>query len=42
MVRWHHPLDGCEFEQALGLVMNRESWHVQSMASHESDMTELN
>ena len=31
MVRWHHPLDGYEFEQALGLVMDRESWHVQSM-----------
>ena len=26
MVGWHHELDGCEFEQALNLVMDREAW----------------
>ena len=28
MVGWHHRLDGCEFEQALGLGDGREAWHV--------------
>ena len=23
---WHHQLDGHEFEQASGVVMNREAW----------------
>ena len=27
MVGWHHPLNGDEFEQALG-VMDREAWHA--------------
>ena len=26
MVGWHHQLDGHEFEQAPGVVMNREAW----------------
>ena len=26
MVGWHHRLDGHEFEQAPGLVMDREAW----------------
>ena len=26
MVGWHHQLNGLEFEQALGLVMDRETW----------------
>ena len=26
MVRWHHPLDGYEFEQALGEVKDRDAW----------------
>ena len=26
MVGWHHWLDGHEFEQALGVVMDREAW----------------
>ena len=26
MVGWHHQLNGHEFEQALGLVMDREAW----------------
>ena len=26
MVGWHYRLNGHEFEQALGLVMDRETW----------------
>ena len=28
MVRWHHQLDGHEFEEALGLMMDREVWRA--------------
>ena len=28
MVGWHHQLDGLEFEQAPGVVMDREAWHA--------------
>ena len=28
MVRWHHQLDGHEFEQTLELVMDRETWRA--------------
>ena len=28
MVGWHHRLDGLEFEQSPGLVMDREAWHA--------------
>ena len=28
MVRWHHQLDGHEFEEALGLVMDKEAWRA--------------
>ena len=28
MVGWHHGLDGHEFKQAPGLVMDREAWHA--------------
>ena len=28
MVGWHHRLDGHEFEQVLGLVMDREAWRA--------------
>jgi len=28
MAGWHHWLDGHEFEQALGVVMDRETWHA--------------
>jgi len=28
MVGWHHQLNGHEFEQAPGVVMDREAWHV--------------
>ena len=27
-VGWHHQLNGHEFEQALGVVMDREAWHA--------------
>ena len=26
MVGWHHRLSGYEFEQALGVVIDREDW----------------
>ena len=26
LVGWHHQLDGHEFEQAPGVVMDREAW----------------
>ena len=26
IVGWHHRLDGHEFEQVLGVVMDREAW----------------
>ena len=32
MVGWHHRLDGHEFEQALGVVMDKEAWRA---AVHE-------
>ena len=28
MVGWHHQLNGHEFKQALGVVMDREAWHA--------------
>ena len=28
MVGWHHRLDGFEFEQAPGMAMDSEAWHV--------------
>ena len=28
MVKWHHWLDGYEFEQALGVGMDREAWRA--------------
>ena len=32
MVGWHHRLSGCEFEQTLEMVKDREAWHT---AVHE-------
>ena len=40
MVRWHHPLDGHEFEQTLGVG---DGWEAQRAAVHgvtDSDTTE--
>ena len=28
MIGWHHQLDGHEFEQAPGLLMDREAWRA--------------
>jgi len=28
MVTWHHRLNGHEFEQALGVVDDREAWRA--------------
>ena len=28
MVRWHHRLDGREFEQTLRMVKDMEAWHA--------------
>ena len=28
MVRWHHRLNGHEFEQTLGHVEGHEAWHA--------------
>ena len=35
MVGWYHQLDGCEFEQALEVVMDREAV-LQSMGSQRA------
>ena len=41
MVRWHHQLDGHEFEQALGVGDGQRSLMCCSPGDHkESDMTE--
>ena len=47
MVGWHHWRDGYEFEQALGLVMDREAWRaavygVTKSWTQLSNWTELN
>ena len=41
MVGWHHWLDGCEFEQALGVGDGREAWRAAVHGGcKELDMTE--
>ena len=40
MVGWHHGLNGHELEQALELVMGRETWHAAVHGLAESGMTE--
>ena len=40
MVGWHHPLNGHEFEQALGDGDEWEAWHAAVHGVTESDMTE--
>ena len=47
MAGWHHWLDGYEFEQALGVVMDREAWFaavhgVTKSWTQLSDSTDLN
>ena len=34
MVGWHYQLDGHEFEQAPGVVMDRKAGVLQAMGSH--------
>ena len=42
MVGWHHQLDGHEFEQALGVVMDREAWYaaVHGMAKSQTSLSD--
>ena len=40
MVGWHHPLDGHEFEQALGVGDGQGSLACQIHGVAESDTTE--
>ena len=40
MAGWHHQLDGHKFEQALGVVMDREARHAAVHGVTEFDMTE--
>ena len=44
MVVWYHQLDGHEFEQALGLAMDREAWltAVHGVAVRHNAAAELN
>ena len=47
IVGWHHWLNGHEFEQLLGLVMDREAWHatvhvVTKTQMQLSNWTQLN
>ena len=42
MVGWHHQINGHEFEQLQGLVMDREAWCASPWGHKDSDMTELN
>ena len=44
MVGWHHQLNGHEFEQAPGIVMDREAWRaaVHGVIKSQTLVTELN
>ena len=39
MVRWHHRLNGHEFEQTLEIVKDREVWCAVVLRVTESDKT---
>ena len=41
VVGWHHRLDGLEFEQARGLVMDRKAWRA-SIHGDTKSWTQLN
>ena len=36
MVRWHHQLDGHEFEQALEFLIDRETWRAAVLGVKKS------
>ena len=42
MVGWHHQLNGHKFEQALGVVVDREAWNaaVHRVAKIQTRLTE--
>ena len=44
MIGWHHQLNGHEFEQAPGIVMDREAWRaaVHGVIKSQTLVTELN
>ena len=44
MVEWHHELNGHEFEQALGVVMDREVWlaAVHGIAKSQTRLSDMN
>ena len=42
MVGWHHRFDGHEFEQAVGVVMDREAWRptVHGVTKSRTQLTD--
>ena len=42
MVGWHHQFDGHEFEQAPGVVMDREAWRaaVHGISKSQTQLSE--
>ena len=40
MVGWHHRFDGHEFEQAVGVVMDREAWCATKGRKESAQLTD--